>query len=337
MATPAIRSIRRGFPGAQLVLLTTPESAELARSCPHLDEVLTFDLRAYRPAERGSGLAGLRTLVALAAVLRSRRLDLAIDLFRIASLGGALRMGLFFALLGARRTAGRWSHGLGAYFGIHGPDASHHLDAMSALAEAVGGPPDTDSPELWVPEGSRRAAALILAAPALAGSDGFIVYNTQSNRPSACLSSEKAIEIGRALRTTFGWPLVCTGGSSERRRIEAACASLGPSCLNLAGRTSLLELAAVLGSARAVVSTDTGPMHMAAAMGTPLVALFGPAEPRHSGPRGKGPMAVLQGRAHPRDPRRWHMDITSADVVHALRRALPGTPHGETLSRCPVP
>jgi heptosyltransferase-2 len=45
--------------------------------------------------------------------------------------------------------------------------------------------------------------------------------------------------------------------------------------LDLAGRTSLRQLACVLKQCRTVLSNDSGPMHLAAALGIPVVALFG--------------------------------------------------------------
>ncbi len=56
--------------------------------------------------------------------------------------------------------------------------------------------------------------------------------------------------------------------------------------INLAGRTDLKELVALIAGARAVVSNDTGPMHIAAAFNKPLVALFGPTDPVKTGPYG---------------------------------------------------
>jgi len=58
--------------------------------------------------------------------------------------------------------------------------------------------------------------------------------------------------------------------------------------LDLAGKTDLIELAAVLSRAALVVSVDTGPMHLAAALGRPVVAVFGPTNPVRTGPYGPG-------------------------------------------------
>ncbi len=54
--------------------------------------------------------------------------------------------------------------------------------------------------------------------------------------------------------------------------------------INLVGKTSLLELVAVLKAAVASVGPDSGPAHLAAAVGTPFVTLFGPTSPRRAAP-----------------------------------------------------
>jgi ADP-heptose:LPS heptosyltransferase len=58
--------------------------------------------------------------------------------------------------------------------------------------------------------------------------------------------------------------------------------------LSLAGKASLLDAAAYLNSAAAVVSVNTGTMHLAALLGSPLVALHGPTNPDRWGPNYPG-------------------------------------------------
>jgi lipopolysaccharide heptosyltransferase II len=53
---------------------------------------------------------------------------------------------------------------------------------------------------------------------------------------------------------------------------------------NLAGRTTLRELAAALKACRVLLANDTGPMHLAAAVGTPVVVPFGSTSPELTGP-----------------------------------------------------
>jgi ADP-heptose:LPS heptosyltransferase len=56
--------------------------------------------------------------------------------------------------------------------------------------------------------------------------------------------------------------------------------------IDASDRFSVTELAALLQRAHLVVSNDTSVMHLAALMGTPVAALFGPTAPLHYGPRG---------------------------------------------------
>ena len=63
--------------------------------------------------------------------------------------------------------------------------------------------------------------------------------------------------------------------------------------IDLAGRTTLEQLAAVLSLARVCVSNDSGAMHLAAAVGTPLAALFGPTNEHETRPLAHAPTELL--------------------------------------------
>ena len=54
--------------------------------------------------------------------------------------------------------------------------------------------------------------------------------------------------------------------------------------LNLAGKTGLRELMALLKLCRVLLTNDTGPMHVAAALGTPVVVPFGSTSPNSPAP-----------------------------------------------------
>ena len=82
-----------------------------------------------------------------------------------------------------------------------------------------------------------------------------------------------------------GRPVVVTGSPDEEplARAIADAAALDPAAV-YAGRTDLLELAALVAAAGRVVCGDTGVGHLATALGTPSVLLFGPVSPAHWGP-----------------------------------------------------
>lgn len=334
MAVPAIRAIRRGFPETHLMLLTNPQSEGLARTCPYLDAILTFDIRAYRPGERSIGWRAWRNFLSLTADLRRQRVDLAVNLYRVATWAGMIRMWLLFAAIRADQTAGRSSGGRGFFFRIRSPDQPHEIDTQLALADALGCPADDGHLELWVPEVSRQSAAARLREAGLTEWEPFAVLNIGSNRPEARWPQEKAAAIAREIHRVTGLCILLTGDATEANLANALTAKLADCTHSLAGRTDILELAAILERAKVVVTTDSGPMHMAAALGTPLVALFGPADPAYFGPRGRpGQVTVLQGLGRPRDPLGWHTDLSVTDVleavVHLLNRSTTSPKPGE--------
>jgi heptosyltransferase-2/heptosyltransferase-3 len=56
--------------------------------------------------------------------------------------------------------------------------------------------------------------------------------------------------------------------------------------LDLAGRTSVAQLAALFARCALVLGPDSGPLHLAVAMGRPTVHLYGPADANRFGPWG---------------------------------------------------
>jgi ADP-heptose:LPS heptosyltransferase len=103
---------------------------------------------------------------------------------------------------------------------------------------------------------------------------------------------DRFARVAGALRDD-GLAVVLTGSAAERARATAVARAAGlDDDTVLAGRTDLEQLAAVIASARIVVSGDTGAAHLASAYAVPSVVLFGPAPPEEWGPP-PGPHIVL--------------------------------------------
>jgi heptosyltransferase I len=89
-------------------------------------------------------------------------------------------------------------------------------------------------------------------------------------------------------RLAARWPLtvVLVGGAGEHERSLAAALREGlePPVRDLVGRTSLRQLAALLGQVDALLAPDTGPLHIAQAMGRPVVGLYAVAPSGKTGP-----------------------------------------------------
>jgi lipopolysaccharide heptosyltransferase II len=68
---------------------------------------------------------------------------------------------------------------------------------------------------------------------------------------------------------------------------EMICGSLGDSCVNRIGKTTIDQLIDELRQCRLLLTNDTGTMHLASLIGVPAVAIFGSTEPRLTGPLGE--------------------------------------------------
>jgi heptosyltransferase II len=80
-------------------------------------------------------------------------------------------------------------------------------------------------------------------------------------------------------------PTVLLGSGKEAGLCQDIADAAGrDACLDLAGKTSLMQALALIAGARAVVSNDSGLMHVAAAFGVHQVALFGSSSPLHTPP-----------------------------------------------------
>jgi len=79
---------------------------------------------------------------------------------------------------------------------------------------------------------------------------------------------------------------VVIGGAAEAAAgacIRSAC----PSAIDLTGRTTMFDIAAIAARARLAIGNDTGPLHLAASVGAPCIVLFSVASvPEQSAPRG---------------------------------------------------
>jgi ADP-heptose:LPS heptosyltransferase len=136
---------------------------------------------------------------------------------------------------------------------------------------------------------------------------GVAVVHPGAAFPGRRWPAERFAVVARHLRAQ-GHDVRVTGGPAEVELARSVAAAAGlPDDAVLAGRTSSLELAAVVAAAAVVVCGDTGVAHLATAYRRPSVVLFGPVSPALWGPPPRPQHVVL-----------WHGDGT-------------GDPHGTAL------
>jgi heptosyltransferase-1 len=280
-----LEALRDAYPGAHITWLVEAAYAPLLAGHPALDEV--WIAPRLRPAELFSGPnpARLRQLV---QQLRTRPFDLAVDV------QGLLKSAVWVALSKSPRKVGY--------------DKTRELSYL-ALTERV---PPFD-PEAHAVRRYLNLAHYLGALPApprfRLGLDTRVdisaLIPAEADRPLAVLhpGARWASKLWppaswARLAEWFhaqGFQVAVTGSAADRELVAAITAQCRAPVLNLAGRTSLAQLAGILRKARLAVTTDTGAMHLAVALGTPVAALFGPTAPWRTGPFGDGHQVVRLG------------------------------------------
>ncbi|UDG82475.1 lipopolysaccharide heptosyltransferase II [Candidatus Vallotia cooleyia] len=90
--------------------------------------------------------------------------------------------------------------------------------------------------------------------------------------------------LARMISQSFPYIQIIVLGSPQDQVVAQIIVKHAPNVRNLCGQTSLGEACALVMSASAVVSNDSGLMHVAAALRRPVVALYGSTDPRHTPP-----------------------------------------------------
>ena len=94
---------------------------------------------------------------------------------------------------------------------------------------------------------------------------------------------ETAVELAGGLNAH----IVLVGDKNDCRIADEITRCLPNKALNLCGKTSLMQLAAVLRKTKLLITNDSAPMHLAAAQKVPVISLFGPTNSIKYGPRGE--------------------------------------------------
>ncbi|MDD4871723.1 MAG: lipopolysaccharide heptosyltransferase II [Kiritimatiellae bacterium] len=131
--------------------------------------------------------------------------------------------------------------------------------------------------------------------------------------PAKRWPSEYFVEVGKTLSKSGDYGILLMGSQQESDLCLNAKNGIGEKAVSLAGRTSLPELAALLGLCSAVVTNDSGGMHLASAVGTKVVAIFGITDPSKTGPLGKDVRVIFdKGINHSRDIKRISVEAEAS-------------------------
>lgn len=276
MTTPAVRTIRRNFPDADITLLALPWVADVFAACPHIDHIFIYDKNGRHQ--------GLKGKLRLAADLRKQGFDLTI------LLQNAFEAALITTLARIPIRAGYTTDGRG-FLLSHGvrkhPDIGkkHQVHYYQEMLRGLGLQPGPDSLELFL-EPSAIQEAGVLLEKALQGRDVPIIGLNPGAAygPAKRWPVQKYGKLGRQLAAATDGLILIFGTEADQEAAAEISEAAGEQVLDLTGKTSLALALALIDRCHTFVTNDSGLMHVAAALRTPLVAIFGSTDHIATGP-----------------------------------------------------
>lgn len=249
MATPAIEALCSAYPDAQLTMVGSYVSIEALKYHPKCT-------RSYVDDTKKRGNRFLNTY-RFAKELGAH--DIAIT-FR-----NQLHSSLLLFFSGTPLRAGRssWHSAVFLTHPIKPSHPSHLVEQYRDIAQSMCPKPLIVGPlKLHIP-------AHPYECPTLGINPGATYGSAKRWYP------EKFAEVARALSDRY--EIVLFGGPGEvEMATDIECRLEGIAVKNMAGKTSVQELCAMIGGLDLFITNDSGPMHVAAAYQVPTVAIFGP-------------------------------------------------------------
>jgi lipopolysaccharide heptosyltransferase I len=283
-ALPVLQGLRRRYPAAHIAWLVATPFANLIETHPALNEVIHFDRKRFGKIGRSAGVT--LEFLGFVRALRHKEFDLVIDLqglFRSGFLSKASGAPVRIGFASAREMAWMfYSHRL--------PERSPHAHAADRnyqVAPALGLPDGPLSFEIHVTPEDRAVAAALIGEARVDPGRGYVVLVPLTRWETKCWPTDRYGKLAGLIKDRHGLTSLLVGGASDVAAAGIAVQASDGAAINLCGRTTLRQLAALIEGASVVVTADSTPMHLAAVLGRPLVALFGPTDPRRTGPYGR--------------------------------------------------
>lgn len=279
---PCFRALRECYPESNIVVAVRGKAADLLGDCPWIDDVISVN-----PQKENIFKTTLRQ-IEFVRRLRNFHFDLAIDM-RTGTRGAIMAF-----LSGASQRIGQFAEDgtlwrnrvfsdLYCYEFI--PD-QYVADFCLDFFEQFGVVAKERKPQLHVAREREEEASSLLQSENVPLDKPVVALQPFSLWQYKEWGEDKYVALIRNIINKYDVSVIITGSPEERERAAAIVNKCGPGVFNLAGKTSLALLAAVLKHCGLFVGVDSAGVHIAAAVGTPTVSIFGPSSPKSWAPRG---------------------------------------------------
>jgi len=325
LTLPAIKSLRHAYPESHISILARPWVSDIFKEDPAIDEIIL-----YRDEHKS-----IKGRLRLAGEIKTKNFDLAI-LFQNAFDAALIT---WLARIPERVGYVRDLRRPLLTLPIKANDEilkMHQVYYYLNIVKSLGIDPIEVHPYLRVSDNEKKKAQKFIEG---AGIDNFLIIGIN---PGATYGSakrwppERFADLIERVSSDLNAGIILFGSQTERRIVQEILDMIEPEIkdtkiLNMAGKTDLRDLIALISLCDAFITNDTGPMHIASALLVPVVALFGSTDSTRTGPFGTGHEIISRHlscspcmkRECPEGHLRCMYEITVDEVFEALKRVIP--------------
>jgi heptosyltransferase-3 len=297
LTAPVIKALKETFPGSSISVLVNSGSENVLEGNPLIDDLIVFDrnIKNLKPLKR------YMKEISFFKKIKSKKFDMTVDLT------SGDRAAIISLISGAQYRIARDPCGAGfwgkkhMYTHLAQKDVGKHM-ILQNLGVVRQFNIDTKnlSVDFFVPQEVEIQTKEVLRQKNIKNNDYIVHVHPTSRWLFKCWKDEYMAEVINWL-IDKGFKVVVTSAPFDKELKKAknilSLVSLritqNPSRLiDLCGKTSIKELAAISKASDLFIGVDSAPMHIAAAVGTPVVALFGPTDESLWGPFGSGHIVI---------------------------------------------
>lgn len=280
MAVPVIADLKHHWPEAKLTAMCLDSVGQLLRNDPHINEIFSF--------KKPSGWLRRQQFRDLLHPIKHGEYDLGV------LLTNSFSSAWWFWRGGVKNRIGYADH-LRSFLlnkAVCYPPtvkSQHLVTTYKMLLEPLGIPLSATSPQLYLSQEEKDSARAWLQKYDISKDSITIGINPGAAYGSAkCWLPERFKELTFQLLNDPRVRILYFGDSASAPLVHSICNGMPEQVINLAGKTSIRELMALIYCCSVFLTNDSGPMHMAAALKVPLLALFGSTSDVRTSPYGWG-------------------------------------------------
>lgn len=304
--TPVIRAIKEAFADSFIGYWCNERVQEILKDDPNINKIFPLSRGDIKKIYNNSKWEGIKKGLGLYRQLRKEKFDVALDF----SLDH--RYSLISKVAGIKKRIGFNYKNRGIFLtdkiSLSGYQARHAVEYYLELSDFLNIRPKDKNLYLHINEKNRIRAKAIFRHSGIVDSDlvmGLVPGGGGSWGKDATLKHWPALrfaQVAQRLKTELGARIVILGDETERPLAEVIVSSLKNKPIDLAGKTTLGELAAIIANLNVLVTNDGGPLHMAVALGIKTVSIFGPVDDRVYGPYPKSKEHIVINKNLPCRP-----------------------------------